>query len=183
MISGAGAKHTRVKRLGLDWLWTNRLARLVGLRDALPAVGHRLVFAAGHGDDRDRAGYGYAVLVASPDALRVEFWDFAVPTPFGVAELGRPSGTHVTPARSRRRRACGLVTWPGLPTARQSSHSVHSSRFFSTTSSAAAAADLEDVDGTDLGELAWLPRSHARAAGSTSTAMNSAMRLTSRVSA
>ena len=25
-----GAKHTRVKRLGLDWLWTNRLARLAG---------------------------------------------------------------------------------------------------------------------------------------------------------
>ena len=89
VVSGAGAKHTRVQRFGLDWLWTNRLARLVGLRDALPAVEHRLVFAAGEGDDRDRAGYGYVVLVASPETLRVEFWDFAVSTPLGVAELAR----------------------------------------------------------------------------------------------
>jgi len=91
VVSGAGAKHSRVKRLGLDWLWTNRLARLVGLRDALPAVGHRLVFAAGDGDDRERSGYGYAVLVASQDTLRVEFWDLAVSTPLGVAELSRES--------------------------------------------------------------------------------------------
>ena len=89
VISGEGAKHTRVKRWGLDWLWTNRLARLVGLRSALPAVEHRLVFAAGAGDDRDRAGYGYVALVASPEKLRVEFWDFAVATPLGVAELVR----------------------------------------------------------------------------------------------
>ena len=89
VVSGSGAKHTRVKRFGLDWLWTNRLARLFGLRDVLPAVDHRLVFAAGDGDDRERAGYGYAVLVASPESLRVEFWDLAVPTPLGVAELSR----------------------------------------------------------------------------------------------
>lgn len=89
VISGAGARHTPVQRLGLDWLWTNRLARAVGLRDALPAVEHRLLFAAGEGDDRDRAGYGYVVLVASPEALRVEFWDLAVATPLGVAELSR----------------------------------------------------------------------------------------------
>jgi hypothetical protein len=89
VVSGSGAEHTRVKRLGLDWLWTNRLARLVGLRDALPAVGHRLVFAAGKGDDRERAGYGYAVLVATPESLRVEFWDLAVSTPLGVAEMTR----------------------------------------------------------------------------------------------
>jgi hypothetical protein len=89
VISGSGAKHSRVKRLGLDWMWTNRLARLVGLRDALPAVRHRLVFAAGEGDDRGRAGYGYAVLVASQESLRVEFWDLAVTTPLGVAELRR----------------------------------------------------------------------------------------------
>jgi hypothetical protein len=89
VVSGAGAKHSRVKRLGLDWLWTNRLARLVGLRDALPAVGHHLLFAAGDGDDHERASYGYAVLVASPDRLRVEFWDIAIPKPLGVAELAR----------------------------------------------------------------------------------------------
>jgi hypothetical protein len=89
VVSGSGAKHTRVKRFGLDWLWTNRLARLLGLRAALPAVGHELVFAAGEGDDRDRAGYGYAVLVATPTRLRVEFWDLAVTTPLGVAELKR----------------------------------------------------------------------------------------------
>jgi len=89
VVSGAGAKHTRVKRLGLDWLWTNRLARLFGLRDALPAVGHHLIFAAGQGDDRERAGFGYSVLVATPATLRVEFWDLAIPTPLGVAELSR----------------------------------------------------------------------------------------------
>ncbi len=90
IVSGSGAKHSRVKRFGLDFLWMNRLARLVGLRDALPSVGHRLVFAAGEGDDKKRAGYGYAVLVASPEVLRVEFWDLAVSTPIGVAELRRP---------------------------------------------------------------------------------------------
>jgi hypothetical protein len=89
VVSGSGAKHSRVKRYGLDWLWTNRLARLLGLRDVLPAVGHRLVFAAGEGDDRGRAGYGYAVLIASAETLRVEFWDLAVATPLGVAELSR----------------------------------------------------------------------------------------------
>ena len=89
VVSGAGAKHTQVKRFGLDWLWTNRLARLLGLRDVLPAVGHHLAFAAGDGDDRERAGFGYAVLVASPETLRVEFWDLAIPTPLGVAEMSR----------------------------------------------------------------------------------------------
>jgi len=89
IVSGSGAKHSRVKRWGLDWLWTNRLARLVGLRDALPAVGHQLVFAAGEGDDPERAGYGYAVLVATPEKLRVEFWDLAIKTPLAAAELRR----------------------------------------------------------------------------------------------
>lgn len=89
IVSGAGAKHSRVKRFGLDLLWTNRLARLLGMRDVLPAVKHDLVFAAGEGDDRERAGYGYAVLIASESALRVEFWDYAVSTPLGVAELSR----------------------------------------------------------------------------------------------
>jgi len=89
VVSGAGAKHSQVQRFGLDLLWANRLARLVGLRDALPAVGHHLAFAAGEGDDRERAGYGYAVLVATADSLRIEFWDFAVSTPLGVATLAR----------------------------------------------------------------------------------------------
>ncbi|MGH9887528.1 MAG: metallophosphoesterase [bacterium] len=89
IVSGAGAKHSKVQRLGLDLLWSNRLARLIGLRDALPAVGHELAFAAGEGDDLERAGFGYAVLVATPDALRVEFWDLAVSTPLGVATLRR----------------------------------------------------------------------------------------------
>ncbi len=89
VVSGSGAKHSRVKRYGLDLLWANRLARLVGLRDALPAVEHELLFAAGDGDDRERSGYGYAVLVATPSSLRIEFWDLAVSTPLGVAELKR----------------------------------------------------------------------------------------------
>jgi len=91
IVSGSGAKHSRVKRFGLDFLWMNRLARAIGLRDLGPFVAHHLAFAAGDGDDRGRAGFGYAVLVASKERLRVEFWDLAVATPLGVAELGRPS--------------------------------------------------------------------------------------------
>jgi hypothetical protein len=54
-----------------------------------PSVRHQLVFAAGRGDDDTRAGYGYAALAASPEKLRVEFWDLARSTPLGVAELSR----------------------------------------------------------------------------------------------
>jgi hypothetical protein len=87
VISGAGAKKTPVKRLGLDLLWTNRLARLVGLRDAVPAPKHRLRFAAGRDGAEDRSGYGYAVLVPSERGLVVEFYDAVLDAPLYVAEL------------------------------------------------------------------------------------------------
>jgi hypothetical protein len=91
IVSGSAARKTRVKRLGLDWLWMNRLARTLGMRDAGPSVRHELVFAAGRGDDDTRAGYGYAAIAASPELLRVEFWDLARSSPLGVAELSRAS--------------------------------------------------------------------------------------------
>jgi hypothetical protein len=93
IVSGAGGAKTHVKELGLDWLWTNRAARALGLGDALPAVRHQLVFGAGRGDDPSRSGYGFATLSASPAHLRVEFWDLARPLPLGAAELAR-NGEH-----------------------------------------------------------------------------------------
>jgi len=89
IVSGAGAEKTRTKRLGLDLLWANRAARALGSRDLLPSVRHRLLFAAGRGDDDSRSGYGFVALAASPERLRVEFWDMAARGPLGVAELGR----------------------------------------------------------------------------------------------
>jgi hypothetical protein len=89
IVSGAGAEKTRIKRLGLDLLWTNRAARALGAGELLPSVRHRLVFGAGRGDDDTRSGYGFVALAASPDRLRVEFWDMAARKPLGVAELGR----------------------------------------------------------------------------------------------
>ena len=89
VVAGAAARKTRVKRLGLDWLWTNRLARLIGLEDAGPSVRHTLVFGAGRDDDDTRSGYGYAVLAATPSQLQVEFWDLARAEPLGVAQLPR----------------------------------------------------------------------------------------------
>jgi hypothetical protein len=89
IISGAGARHSRVKRWGLDWLWLNRLTRSVGASSFGPSVRHQLVFAAGRGGDVQRGGYGYAVLGASAERLRVEFWDLDTPTPLGAFELRR----------------------------------------------------------------------------------------------
>ena len=88
IVSGAGSDKTHVKRLGLDLLWTNRAARALGAPELLPSVKHHLVFGAGRGDDA-RAGYGFVALSASAQRMRVEFWDFAVKQPLGVAELRR----------------------------------------------------------------------------------------------
>jgi len=89
IVSGAGSQKSHVKRLGLDWMWTSRAARALGLGGWLPAVRHSMVFAAGRGDDSSRSGYGFATLSASPERLRVEFWDLARAAPLGVAELVR----------------------------------------------------------------------------------------------
>jgi hypothetical protein len=78
VVSGAGAYRTPVKRFGLDLLWTDRLARLLSLGDALPAPSHELQF--GFGGDYDttlRSGRGFAVLVPEGGSLVVEFYDAA----------------------------------------------------------------------------------------------------------
>jgi hypothetical protein len=89
VISGSASNKTPVKRLGLDLLWTNRLARLVGLRDVVPAPKHRLRFAAGRDGAEDRSGYGYAVLARSERGLAVEFYDAILDEPLYVGELTR----------------------------------------------------------------------------------------------
>jgi hypothetical protein len=99
IVSGSGAEKTRVKRFGLDLLWTNRAARALGSRELLPSVRHRLVLGAGRGDDA-RSGYGFVALSASAELLRVEFWDLAVRRPLGVAELRRAGYA----AQSRQRK-------------------------------------------------------------------------------
>src|SRR6185295_14785213 len=43
LVSGAGANRTHVKRMGLDLLYTGKIARALGLRDVLPAPRHRLL--------------------------------------------------------------------------------------------------------------------------------------------
>ncbi|HTO06362.1 MAG TPA: hypothetical protein VMR86_04830 [Myxococcota bacterium] len=70
IVSGAGSDKSRVKRIFLE---------------SEP----RLLFAAGRGDDF-RSGYGFVAIAASPQKLRVEFWDMAVKQPLFVAELVRP---------------------------------------------------------------------------------------------
>jgi hypothetical protein len=76
LVSGAGAHRSAVKRFGLDLLWSNRLARLLGLGDALPAPRHDLAFGTGgEYEEPDLSGYGFAVLSTTPEGLRVEFRD------------------------------------------------------------------------------------------------------------
>jgi hypothetical protein len=76
LVSGAGAHRSAVKRFGLDLLWSNRLARLLGLGDSLPAPRHDMAFGTG-GEyaEPDLSGYGFAVLSTTPEGLRVEFRD------------------------------------------------------------------------------------------------------------
>jgi hypothetical protein len=69
IVSGAGSDKSPVKRIFLE-------------------SGPRLLFAAGRGDEL-RSGYGFAVLAASPERLRVEFWDMAVKQPLLITELVR----------------------------------------------------------------------------------------------
>jgi hypothetical protein len=92
VVSGAGAQRTPVKRYGLDLLWSNRLARALGLGQALPAPEHELRFAlAGGHDPAERSGYGFAVLAHAGDALALEFWDARSDAPLYVARIARPA--------------------------------------------------------------------------------------------
>jgi hypothetical protein len=84
VISGAGAYHTPVKRRGLDFLFLNRLARLVGLGDFAPAPAHQLLFASGTKDE-----LGFAVLVPGQGHLAVEIYNSTSPEPLMVYEVPR----------------------------------------------------------------------------------------------
>jgi hypothetical protein len=92
VVSGAGVQRTPVKRYGLDLLWSNRLARALGLGQALPAPEHELRFALSGGrDPAERSGYGFAVLAHAGDALALEFWDARSDAPLYVARIARPA--------------------------------------------------------------------------------------------
>jgi hypothetical protein len=90
VVSGAGAYHTPVKRYGLDLLWTNRLARLLFLGDALPAPSHELRFGfGGRHHTTLRSDYGFAVLVPEGGNLVVEFYDAASDEAIYVTSIRR----------------------------------------------------------------------------------------------
>jgi hypothetical protein len=69
IVSGAGAHRSPVQRLGLDLLWLNRLGRVLGLENAIPAPRHELEFGlGGEIEGEDLSGYGFAVVSAEPPA-------------------------------------------------------------------------------------------------------------------
>jgi hypothetical protein len=82
LVSGAGTHRSRLKRLGLDLWWSGRLARALGMRDALPAPRHRLRFGLG-GEQAapDLSGWGFASLTPVAGGLQVEFFDPAREAP------------------------------------------------------------------------------------------------------
>ena len=51
VVSGSGAHSSPVQRFGQDLLWSNRLARLVGLGRVLPTPRHELAFGLGLTDE------------------------------------------------------------------------------------------------------------------------------------
>lgn len=90
VVSGAGTHRSRVKVHGLDLLLTGRIARLLGLRDVLPAPRHRLAFGLGGEQEApDLTGYGFATLTPVAGGLQLEFFDPARETPVYSALLGR----------------------------------------------------------------------------------------------
>ena len=90
IVSGAGANRSPVQRYGLDFLWLNRLARAVGLRDALPAPKHEMEFGlGGEIDAPDLSGYGFAVLTPEGGELVVDYVDPWREGPVYTARVGR----------------------------------------------------------------------------------------------
>lgn len=76
IVSGAGAHRSPVQRYGLDFLWLNRLGRLLGLRDVLPAPKHEMEFGlGGEIEAPDLSGYGFAVLTPDGRELVVDYVD------------------------------------------------------------------------------------------------------------
>ena len=90
IVSGSGAHSSPVQRFGQDLLWSNRLARLVGLGRVLPAPRHELAFGLGKTDLGSKfSGHGYAVLVPEGENLVVEFYDDAQEDPAYAVTLER----------------------------------------------------------------------------------------------
>jgi hypothetical protein len=93
LVSGAGTNRSRVKRMGLDLLFTGRIARAFGLRDVVPAPHHRLLF--GMGGERQPpglTGWGFATLTPVEGGLLVEFFDPAREAPIYSALLSPVGG-------------------------------------------------------------------------------------------
>ena len=86
-IDEAGAAHG-VKRMGLDLMFTGKLARALGLRDVVPAPRHRLLFGMG-GEQHapDLTGWGFATLTPAEGGLIVQFFDPAREAPIYSALL------------------------------------------------------------------------------------------------
>jgi hypothetical protein len=89
VISGSGASRSPVQRFGLDLLWSNRLARAVGLGGALPAPRHRLVFGSSGEREGERTGRGFVALVPNGDTLELEFRDAGRDAPLFVGAIER----------------------------------------------------------------------------------------------
>jgi len=101
LVSGAGTNRTPVKRMGLDLLFTGRIARVLGLRDVLPAPRHRLLFGLGGPQkEPDLSGLGFATLTPTEDGVLVEFFDPAREAPVYSALLSA-AGAGASPAPAR----------------------------------------------------------------------------------
>jgi hypothetical protein len=99
LVSGAGTNRSRVKRRGLDLIYSGRIARLLGLRDALPAPRHWLLFGLGGPQDSpDLTGYGFATVTPVGEGLQVQFFDPARESPVYSALLSS-AGADASAAR------------------------------------------------------------------------------------
>jgi hypothetical protein len=96
IVSGAGTHRSPVKRHGLDLLLTGRIARVLGMRDWMPAPRHRLLFGLGGvQSEPDLSGWGFATLRRVDDGLELQFFDAARELPVYSAWISR-AGARVT---------------------------------------------------------------------------------------
>jgi hypothetical protein len=102
LVSGAGTHRSGVKRMGLDLMFTGKVARALGLRDVVPAPRHRLLFGLG-GEQHvpDLTGWGFATLTPADGGLLVEFFDPAREAPIYSALLS-PADAGEPPAPPAR---------------------------------------------------------------------------------
>lgn len=102
LVSGSGTNRSPVKRMGLDWMFSGRVARAVGLRDVLPAPRHRLLFGiGGESQPEGLSGWGFATLTPVEGGLQVEFFDAVREEPIYSALLSSTgaAGSASPPAR------------------------------------------------------------------------------------